>query len=129
MRPDLRWEAREQLRGRIEGVRRAARADLLRGPEAAAVKASALGIALKCFQGAPGPPDNEGVAFCLRNLVELRQTDREGLGVCSQALEVLRGLPAGEYPEEEVEWLATTAWNRGVQLCIVLFFIFHFMLP
>ena len=45
------------------------------------------------------------------------------------ALEVLRGLPAEEYPEEEVEWLATTAWNRGVQLCIVLFFIFHFMLP
>ena len=97
-------------------IRMASRADLLRGPEAAAVKASALGIALKCFQGAPGPPDNEGVAFCLRNLVELRQTDREGLGVCSQALEVLRGLPAGEYPEEEVEWLATTAWNRGVQL-------------
>ena len=28
------------------------------------------------------------MAFCLRDLVELRQTDREGLGVCSQVPEV-----------------------------------------
>ncbi|UPQ98892.1 hypothetical protein HOP50_03g21980 [Chloropicon primus] len=79
-----------------------------------AVKARALGIALKCFQGAD-KVSYEGVAFCLRSLIELRGSDDEGIGLCSQALEVVKQAAAA-YPEEEVRWLARTSWNRGVQL-------------
>ena len=58
------------------------------------------------------------MAFCLRDLVELRQTDREGLGVCSQVLEVPARPARG----------GVARWNCGVQLYSIVLY-FHFMLP
>ena len=110
---------------------RMARSAGLLEANSAAVKVVALNLAMKHFQAAV-PANYAGVAFCFRHLVDLRSTDAEGIALAAQAVEVLKttaaalegdgggseegGDDVGGFPPEEVQWLATTAWNRGVQL-------------
>ena len=79
------------------------------------VKTSALNMALKTFQNTL-PLNYQGIAWCLRTLIELRSNDDEGIKLSSQALEIIRGFPDDTFPAEEIQWLATNAWNRGLLL-------------
>jgi hypothetical protein len=79
------------------------------------VMKSALHVALQCFQNAL-PLHYPGMALCLRTLIDERSNDEEGIGLSSQALEIVRGLPSKTYPADEIQWLCTEAWNRGIQL-------------